>query len=101
MDCPVFTYHLRNRTAQLTFLLSRYFLNSSTPSKNIAKGIAKTKYLRSRGEVLKIRFADGFQIINASIRSSLAIPTRIVRLLNKPTVKADWYRVLEAKTFAI
>jgi hypothetical protein len=62
-------YHLRILVAQLTFLLSRYFLNSSIPSNKIAKGIANSKYLRSRGEVLKIRFAVGSQIINARIGS--------------------------------
>ena len=36
-------YHLRNRVAQLTFLLNRAFLNSSTPSNKIAKGIANKR----------------------------------------------------------
>ena len=58
-------------------------------------------YFRSRGEVLKIRLANGFQIIRARIISSTAIPKSTMRLLNSPIVKTDCVRVLEAKTFAI
>ena len=95
------SYHFKNLTAHLTFLLSKYFLNSSIPSRKIAKGTESNTYLRSSGEVLKIWLANGLHMIRARIRSSTAIPNRIARLLNKPIVKTDWNRVLEAKTLAI
>ena len=94
-------YHFKNLAAHLTFLLSKYFLNSSIPNRKNAKGTESNTYLRSSGEVLKIRLANGLHMIRARIRSSIAIPNRIARLLNKPIVKTDWNRVLEAKTLAI
>ena len=50
---------------------------------------------------MKIRLATGFQIMRARIRSSLAIPSRTMRLLNRPIEKTDWNRVLETNTLAI
>jgi len=82
-------YHLKNLVAQPTFFLNKYFLNSSINRRKIAKGTESNIYLMSRGEVLKMRFANGFQMMKARINNSLAIPSRSIRLLNKPIVKTD------------